>query len=182
TRRSDTTLLDFIASGALQHDAWDAAVLTLEKLVSEASDLEPTVVCEIERQIGLWHRDRRSDLDAAEASMHRAVAAQPERLDTLRLLASLQRRSPGLPLVETLLRITHADLEDLGALHEAAEVLCGIETERARARTLLRELLQRSTDGWSGEQGERASHASWAIDKLVDLALEDGAAADAVEL
>jgi tetratricopeptide (TPR) repeat protein len=154
-------------------------------------------------RVALWHRDLRRDDDAAEATLVRAVEAEPSHAETLRLLAVLQRRAPGRALFDTLLRLAQATRSDLGVLFEAAGVALDDLDDRRLAANVLERLLQAAGDRWtaphslptlppisapphpSGDFTQSLSAESltaWALGKLVEIHLADGDAARAAEL
>ena len=55
----------------------------------------------LETQLGVWHRDERHDLTAAEAVLARAVTHDRTDPTALQMLASLRRSRPSAALVET---------------------------------------------------------------------------------
>ena len=83
---------------AAEEDAWvEIATALQEALVNH--ELRPEVLQLLERTVAIWFRDYVEDLDAAEAAATRAVAAGPNKLEVLTVLASLQRRNWTKPSV-----------------------------------------------------------------------------------
>lgn len=132
------------------------------------------------------HQQGRGDLDAAEGFLGRAVALDRGDVDRLRSYASLQRRAPGRPLVETLRSLVTAlgdSPESLSALREAAEVELATGDDKALAGEILRGLLERSAAHWKqGDDGDARAHTTWSMRALVDLSAAAGEHEFAVRL
>lgn len=174
---------------------WDAFVDAFADRVAGHDGLSERVSHDLKRQLAVWHRDRRGDADSAEFVLRRAAKDYPD-LTTLRMLAELQRRAPGRPLVLTLVAIAdHADHE-LAALREAAEVALTAEKDLTLAQPILerawehgarrfREAAEASGGGAALEEvraAEPAEVASWALERLVEIALGAQEPARALEL
>lgn len=174
---------------------WDAAVDAFADRVAGHEGLSERVAHDLKRQLAVWHRDRRDDADSAEFVLRRAAKDYPD-LTTLRMLAELQRRAPGRPLVQTLIAIAdHADHE-LGALREAGEVALDVERDVALAEPILeralehasarfREAASAATDDAAMAEvraAEPAQVTSWALERLVELALGAGKRERALQL
>ena len=124
-----------------------------------------------------WHRDRRA---ATRPPPRRCCSACSRAaggsIETLEMLAGVQRRAPGRPLVDTLLALADAGQHALASLHEAARG--GGRRARRRGRS--------RGPSWSGSspRSRRASRdgeirapgelASFAVRKLVRLAEAEG--------
>ena len=149
----DAELVSSLEAAASAASAWNEAAQELEGAVAAAEGLDPLAAAELERTIGVWHRDRRIDGPAAEKALLRALAhlGHPGhltahgpaaiRIETLGMLAGVQRRAPGRPLVDTLLGLADAGQGVLAALHEAATVAVDVLHDAALARTILERLL-----------------------------------------
>lgn len=174
---------------------WDALVDAFADRVASHDGLSERVSHDLKRQLAVWHRDRRADADSAEFVLRRAAKDYPD-LTTLRMLAELQRRAPGRPLVLTLVAIAdHAD-HDLTALREAAEVALRQENDVTLAQPILERAWEHgaarfseAAAGCDGEaelsavrDAEPAMVASWALERLVEIALAGNEPARALEL
>ncbi len=155
---------------------WEPATVATAKAIADARSLTPSVAHDLKRKLAIWHRDHRDDPDAAEAALREASAEKVDR-DTLRMLAELERRSPGRPLVGTLLRLAATLDDELDTLHEAATVALHAVGDPELSRPILERILdaassrwKRATDAGAGT-GEFAHHAQWAIDALAQLLL-----------
>lgn len=132
-----------------------------------------------EDRLAVWHRDRRGDLAAAEAALSRALAYVPNDVPTLREVARLQWRSPGQPLVDTLVRLS-AELEgNLDPLFDAATVARDHVKDPVLTRELLARLFRAASRLWQkGEpaKGERPADrtAQDAHAELVRIETEAG--------
>ncbi|MBM4364518.1 MAG: tetratricopeptide repeat protein, partial [Deltaproteobacteria bacterium] len=107
--------------------------------------------------------------------------AEPE---TLRLLAELERRAPGRPLVGTLLRLSAATGDDLDVLAEAGAVARHAVRDAELSRPIFEKLLELSAERWragSTDAGEDR-HALAAVEELVALALAADDGVTAVDL
>lgn len=177
-----------------EHGQWDGVVDAFADRVAGAEGLTERVAHDLKRQLAVWHRDRRHDADSAEFVLRRAVKDYPD-LATLRMLAELQRRAPGRPLVLTLVTIAdHAD-HDLSALREAGEVALQVEKDVALAQPILERALEHASERFrraaesaddvalaAARADEPALVAAWALEQLVEIALESNAAPRALEL
>ncbi len=174
--------------------AWNSLTALLEESIQESVP-QAALACVLETQVGVWHRDRRDDLAAAEAALLRAVARDRSEPETLRMLADLQRAQPGRALIDTLLSLATAESDELVALdaqREAAEVALTALDDAALARSILTQLLERAATRWQGlthddEADDDAvaaasDHTAWAVRSLVDLYVSRGDHARAVEM
>ena len=167
---------------------WEPATSALAAVVARATALEPSVAHDVERHLGVWHRDRRDDPDAAQAVLRRAVAHKAD-AETLRMLADLERRSPGRELTETLLRLAAATGDDLDVLHEAGTVALHAVRDPALSRPILERVLQIASERWKralaagGEPEEGLPrYAIWSLEQLVTLFLDAKSPLEAVDL
>ncbi|MCC7534859.1 MAG: tetratricopeptide repeat protein, partial [Deltaproteobacteria bacterium] len=194
--RSETprTLVERYAEHATAQNAWDAAAEALESAIGSAKSLAPEVAHALEKQLGLWHRDRRGDDAAAETALLRAVAHDGKQADTLEILAELQRRlvaqgreGAGRALVTTLLKLADAKGTHLAELREAAEVAIGPLADRELARPILVRLLEEASADWSTpDEVTLASspgwHGAWALEQLVETHVAAGEHKRALDL
>ncbi len=170
-------LLDAYQTAAHLASAWAEATRAAEERVT-GSGLEAERARDAEERIATWYRDHLGDADAAETAFVRALGHDPHSASLLGDLASLQRRSRGLPLVDSLLRLSGATGGDLALLKEAAETALGAG-DRALARDVLGKLLSLAADrakaagkGTSGDADEPLASASYAITELARVHAE----------
>lgn len=187
--RIDATLsatFDAAAEGGAEPAAdWGAALDAVDAAMHTEALSDP-----LKAALLTWaatrHQQGRGDLDAAEATLGRAVALDRADVGRLRQYAALQRRSSGRPLVETLRALVEAlgDVpESLAVLREAAEVELAAGGDRAVAGEILRALLERSAAHWKqGDDGDARAHTTWSMRALVDLSAQAGEHEFAVRL
>jgi tetratricopeptide (TPR) repeat protein len=132
-----------------------------------------------------WQKDRAGDLEgAAEAASH-AAKKGPAKLDALLLLADLQRREPGPPLVRTLLELDRLRDSALDELHEASRLALEHPDGSTLSQQVLEALYRKAGRMWlrgeptTGEL-EPASVAQWALEQLVNHHIATGNADQAV--
>jgi thioredoxin-like negative regulator of GroEL len=202
----DAELLRALEAAAASGSAWDAATTELADAVEADRELPAPLAGELERRAAVWHRDHREDPVAAERTLHRALARAGDEIATLRLLAEVQRRSPGASLVTTLLRLADAGDDVLGALREAAVIALDVLHDEAESAAifdrLLREIALRldheppapssqppDGGGWGAgseppppAQPALGELAAFTLDKLVALASSRGDHANAVKI
>jgi len=165
--------------------AWDEVLMGVSDRVAASTDLEPELAHDLKFQLALWYRDAAHDPDSAEMVLRRAVADFPKEA-SLRVLSDLQRRSPGKPLVDSLLLLSKVCGGDLVSLREAGEVAIGraLEGSVAILEHLLEVAVARLAE--ADEEGEPSAEASacaaWATDQLVLLAGSAGNTGRAVDL
>jgi tetratricopeptide (TPR) repeat protein len=167
----------------------DDAAAALEAY-SEAVAIEPGRTDAMEGMVRLTGRlGRPAPASAAQAGAAAAAAAGVggAGVAQLRLLAELQRRTPGRPLLETLLRLADATPGDLDALREAAALAQEGLHDADAARPLLLRLLDEAAALW--RRGARArgtqqppDAAAWALEELARLYAAAGDHARVVEL
>ncbi|MEY2929944.1 MAG: hypothetical protein RL033_693, partial [Pseudomonadota bacterium] len=187
----DRKVADAVEQASEQARSWEHTGHAILERIDATPGLPPRVAHDLRRELGVWYRDHRNDARQAENLF--SLAVQSERnVDTLRMLAELRRRTPGRPLVETLLQLADAATpDDLSVLHEAATVsLQAVEDntlakpilERARrsAGAAMKELAEHSADGALGTQADRV--AWWAIEELVKLERQRGGFSQALRL
>lgn len=202
----DAELLRALEAAAASGSAWDAATTELADAVEADRQLPAPLAGELERRAAVWHRDHREDPVAAERTLQRALARAGDEIATLRLLAEVQRRSPGASLVTTLIRLADAGDDVLGALREAAVIALDVLHDEAESAAifdrLLREIALRldheppapssqpaDGGGWGAgseppppAQPALGELAAFTLDKLVALATSRGDHGGAVKI
>lgn len=131
--------------------------------------------------------DGAGDAAGAEAALTRALAHERGHTATLQALARIQWRTPGRPLVDTLLQLADNFADDLDPLSDAARLALETVGDAALATGILERLLRSARRLWEGgtaATGARAPEeaALFAHGELVRLALEAGQHARAVDL
>jgi tetratricopeptide (TPR) repeat protein len=184
-------VLDAYESAAGAAGTWDDAARALAEATASGG-LRGRAARDVEARIAVWHRDRRSDPDSAEAAFKRALAHDEADATLLRELAQLQRRSRGRPLVDSLLRLSRATGGDLSLLREAAEVARDSVGDRGLARSVVGDLLGLARTRWLHDEMEGpvtadggegvATYAEWAIESLARLHDEEGDARATVDV
>ncbi len=179
--------LQHFAECAAEHQNWDGALEGLADKIAGVDGLSPLVAHDLKKQLAVWYRDMLQDPDSAEMVLKRAAADYPQE-DSLRILADLQRRAPGKPLVLTLVALADVCSDEMGILREAGEVALSTQEDEL-SLPILERALKAATLAFedSGsvetESGFAASDvAAWATDHLVELALRQERGADAVGL
>jgi tetratricopeptide (TPR) repeat protein len=171
---SDEAALEELERLAGGNAGWREASDALELALRSAKDLAQGTLAELWVRIAQWRRDKLDDKAGAESAFSEALSLDPESIDILKAIESLQGR-PGRErdLVETLRKRgrLEADAEvQLDVLKEAkriAEVDLG---DRELAEAVLRDvLLTHETD-------------LWALEELTRLRDEAGDAAEVVKL
>src|SRR5690606_16935283 len=102
--------------------------------------VDPQVAHDLKKQLAVWYRERLGDPDSAEMVLKRAVADFPQE-DSLQILAQLQRRTPGKPLVVTLTSLADVCDDELPVLREAGDVALNAVHDAELARPLLERVL-----------------------------------------
>jgi golgin subfamily B member 1 len=162
--------------------AWDAAAGAMSDVLARARLAGPAGR-DLYARLAAWQRDRRADAEAAKAALRSALALDPTNAPLLADLATLERRSPGRSLVETLARLSAATGGDAALLREAAEVARDAVGDRVEARSILRDLVDLAKSRWLGPDGTPLASASaaeapgiaeWAIETLAELHEVDG--------
>ncbi len=169
---------------------WDAVADAFADRIASHDGLSERVGHDLKRLLAIWHRDKRNDADSAEFVLRRAAKDYPD-VDTLRMLAELQRRAPGRPLVQTLVTIADQANHDLSALREAADVALNVVKDAAMARPILERALEHASARFRAEAeadletartGLSASVATWSLGELVQQAIEQGERKQALTL
>lgn len=187
-----------VAAGALDEELlalvedsfetdWTELPRAVSSALAETRSVPPALAREVETRVATWHRDRAADPSAAQVALQRAIAQSPGHLPTLRELAALQRRTPGRPLAETLLKIAEATPGDLDPLEEAARLALGKGGDGAVARSILSTLaaeaqgLVRRGRAAAGQK-QALDVALWSLEELAKIAGEAGEQGRQVEL
>ncbi|HVU02621.1 MAG TPA: tetratricopeptide repeat protein [Polyangiaceae bacterium] len=181
----DPSVVSTFEESARRAAGFQAATAALETVLARSNSEDPGVLHDLERKLAIWHRDERDDADAAEAVLKRAVSHKTDP-ETLRMLADLERRSPGRPLVETLLRLAAATDDDLEVYREAGNIALLVVRDPALSRPILERVLDLASARWTSAESSGSDpdsfpgHALWALEQLVALFLDakkpDGAA------
>ncbi|HKE18580.1 MAG TPA: tetratricopeptide repeat protein, partial [Kofleriaceae bacterium] len=184
--RIEDNLLGEIDAAAGETHSYDEMCRVLTAAVDQGG-LDPHLASEMHNRIALWHRDRRADPSAAEASFKRAAATDATRIDALRALVALEERSPNRSLYDTLERLADADPRDLDVVYRAAEVAVDSLADRGLAKTSLNLLLGRATAAWRGTAPARgklpaSDYVAWSVDRLVDIYVMGQEATAALDL
>jgi len=184
--RVDPTLVEAFRGCAAEAGAWDEVLMGVSDRVA-AADLPAELGHDLKFQLAIWYRDAAADPDSAELVLRRAAADFPKE-SSLRVLADLQRRAPGKPLVDTLLLLSKVVGGDLPSLREAGEIASSRKLDHVQA--ILEHLLEVATERFTAAAAGGAGDASrdaqaacgWATDELVSLALAGDQAGRAVDL
>jgi tetratricopeptide (TPR) repeat protein len=164
--------------------AWDAAAAALTSAVTLDAALPPAEAGELLRTVAVWHRDRRRDPAAAEQALLQAEDRAGPAVDTLQMLAGVQRRAPGRPLVDTLRKLADAGQNVLSALHEAATVAVDVLQDDALSRSILEQLRGEVSARLAagGDDPTLGELAAFSVRELVHLASAEGQHRRAVEI
>lgn len=167
--------------------AWDAATAALAAAAAADAELPRDLAGRILRILAVWHRDRRGDGAAAERVLLGALDRAGASVETLLMLAGVQRRAlaeagprpaPARALVDTLLMLADAGEDVLGALREAAETAVRALGDQALARSILERLLSevggRLAAGAGGEGHDLGDLAAFAVRELTAIASAEG--------
>jgi tetratricopeptide (TPR) repeat protein len=183
-RAGDPELIALIESAAADDPAaWDAVTSALAAAVAGPHAPPKELGGQLLRIVATWHRDRRQDPAAAEDALIHALALQDAHqrggVDTLEMLAGVQRRAPSRALVDTLLQLADAGQAALAALHEAAMVAVDVLRDERLSRTILERLLAEVSarldePGRQGDERDLGELAAFAIRELVHLAVAEG--------
>jgi tetratricopeptide (TPR) repeat protein len=167
---------------------WEPATAALAGAVARAHFPAARVAHDVKRCFAIWHRDRRGDLDAAQAVLREAVVHEANP-DTLRMLADLERRTPGRELAGTLLRLAAATGDDLDVLYEAGTVALHAVHDPELSKPILERVLAIASERWNAAlAAERPPedgvprYTLWALEQLVQLRLDADDSLAAAEL
>ena len=173
----DAELITLIeAAAGADRAAWDAITTALAAAVAGDDALPAALGGQLLRTVAAWHRDRRQDPAAAEATLLHALALEGGGVETLEMLAGVQRRAPSRALVDTLLQLADAGQAVLAALHEAALVAVDVLRDEALSRSILERLLAEVSARLAVGADERdlGELGAFAIRELVHLAVAEG--------
>jgi tetratricopeptide (TPR) repeat protein len=179
TGRVDAALLDGVAQTLTDGGGYQTLARGVETGVAGTSGLDATQRRDLERRVAAWQRDGVGDVRAAEAALVRALAIDPDDVDSLRALVALRRAEPSRALHEALLALAALTPGDVDALHEAAvlaveslgdDVLARATLERLFERAAL--LLRRAGDDAPDALREAAAWAHGRLVAMLDAADE----------
>jgi hypothetical protein len=172
----EPALITEMERAAESSSRWPDAAAALASAIEEARDLDGRLAGEIERRIATWYDAALGDLELAEAALVRALSREGARLETLAMLAGVQRRAPSTALVDTLLEIADLVPTPLDALHEAASVAMEVSGDDVLARPILGRLLDTASSALLlapvGSCPALGQEVAFALSHLVRLALE----------
>ena len=190
----ESELLGRLEAETSSRDAWSAMCERFAVALDRHRErLLVDVGYRLEIRLALWYRHRVGDLASAEAMALRALAKEQSRSAGTMLLCDIQRHTESAALVGTLLRLDALDAAEaltrgsrsLDLLYEAAERM--LVQDRTRGAEILMLLYQESARLWirgASAGGERspATCASFAVEQLVKLDIEQGRVERAVQL
>ncbi len=176
TDHVEPELLETFSACTSEHGDWDSALDGMADRIASADTMSARVAHDIKKQLSIWYRDQVQDPDSAELVLKRAVADYREE-ESLRMLAELQRRAPGRPLVATLCTLSEVCDDDLFVLREAGEVALTAVGDSALALPILEKTLSGSSEAFLARgpvdsAKDIAEICAWSTDRLVELALE----------
>ena len=179
-------LIRALEAGAMEAGAWEPLARAMAVAVSQGP-MQPALSQSLEMTIAGWFRDRVGDLEAAEQAAQRAAAQGPTKLDTLELLADVQRREPGPRLIATLLKMDRLQEHSLDSLFEAAKLAVDQQDNPALTQQVLEQLYRKAGSMWvrddptTGEL-QPSEIAQWALDRLIAHHIFVGNASRAVHV
>ena len=174
----DNETLAELERAAAKARSWDSVAPAMSAAIKRG-ELPGGLARELHARVAMWHRKLRKDEDSAEASLIKAVGADPKHAETLRALAELQRRAPGEPLCDTLLALAELDRGDLAPLLEAADVVMKSSAAPPKRKVLFEQVFERAADMLRRGQAARGQIsvelcARKALDQLLVLDSEAG--------
>ena len=183
------SVVQALEHSAVQQDGWDELTGALEEELVGNEEIPPALGRQLDLLTARWHEHKRDDLDAAQATLARAVWREGADVKALSELARLQRRAPDRELYDTLMRLSDRMLGDdnLDPLHEATLLaLEELQDEELQEESLER-LYRESARLWRAAveaRGKRTPEGSarWALDELVRIYEEKGENSKAVVL
>lgn len=173
--RLEGSIVENLEDTAQTQNAWHELANAFERTVLEnAALLRPTLTWALEMKLASWFV-RAEDLDGAERSARRAVTGEPTNIDSLNLLAGLQRERVPARLVDTLLQLDSLNDNDLDTLREACDVTRELGNE-SKLQGILVRLFRKSARMWARNDPASGEHqvedcAKWALENLVALQL-----------
>lgn len=183
----DPKLIQSLELAADQNGSWSELADAAASAMKEQKNLPTDLARKLEAQTAIWYRDKCRNLEAATIAAKRAVEYDPTHLESLQLLASLLRTSPGPELIDTLLRIESLSDRDLDPIHEASQVALNVLEDYNKQREIIVTLLHRAALLWKRSEkakGENSAEvaAIWALNSIVRLDLSHGHKQPAVEM
>lgn len=184
----DNVSITTFESVSAETASWEPATRELSRSISRASSITARVQHDLKQRLAIWHRDRREDLDSAEAVLREAAGALADP-DTLRMLAELERRHPDRALTSTLLKLAEVTDDDLDVLYEAGTVALHAVHDPVLSTEILEKVLAISSKRWKKLRKAEESvpealprYAAWAVTQLVQLRLDADEGKAAVDL
>ncbi len=183
----DEQLIGLVEADAEAHAGWDALTLAVEAATQASTGLTPVARAYLEGRVAAWHRDHRGDDVAARAALERSLVSEPGHLERLIQLTELQRRNPDVGLIDTLLALDGARVDNFDELFEASELALGLDGDTPRTREILARLQSRAAGLWSrglhtsGQKSEEECVA-WAVQQLSRLHDQSGERREAADL
>src|SRR6185295_16363909 len=182
-------VVDALSRAYVETGDWEQAA-ELSSALASGEDVPSSIARKFWWGVALYYRDDRGDPDAAEWALRRALSHDESNAEILTSLAAVQRRTPGRPLVDTLVRLSDVRGGDLDLLREAAEVGIRALGDRQVGSANCEKLLDLAVARWTASKKEggkkkRLSEvaddprspravASWALDELTRMGTEDG--------
>jgi tetratricopeptide (TPR) repeat protein len=153
----------------------DAASALLE--AAKATPDNPSRCADLFCSAGGILEQKMGDSAAAEEALSRAVEIDPNHRKALDLLASIQRSKPGPKLVQTLMRISASEPENLELLFEAAKAAVETLEDYPAKRSVLEKLLKESSRALTHlQRSDDASgvleKAAFAIEEMIEIDLK----------
>ncbi len=183
----DGELVAMVETSAEDKFAWDPLAKSYERAIGEQLAEHPGLAAALLARVGAWHRDHRSDAEAATLALSRSLEAVPGHIGRLEELAELMRSDANAALIDTLLTLAGRRDDNCDELYEAAEIALDILGDQPKTREILTNLRDRAAALWS--RGVESSGSVvvadcvlMAIEKLAGLAESAGERAEAVTL
>lgn len=188
TSAIDARLATTLESVADETHSWEPATREVGRSVARAKSMDARIQHDLKQRLSIWHRDRREDLDAAEAVLREAVEVHTD-AETLRMLAELERRHPDRALTRTLLKLAETTDDDLDVLYEAGTVALHAVHDAELSTEILERVLQTASRRWKDalDSGRELAdtiprYCAWAISQLVQLRLDADEGKAAIDL
>lgn len=183
----DAARIAQVEADAAAHGGWDALTLAVEAATAGADGLTPVARAYLDGRVAVWHRDHRGDEAAARAALERALVSEPGHLERLLQLTELQRRNPDASLIDTLLALDGARVDNFDELYEASELALGLDGDTPRTREILVRLQNRAAALWSRglkTTGQKSAEecVGWAVQQLSRLHEQSGERREAADL
>jgi len=176
----DAELLPLFESLSVEAGQIRKALTALVEAVDGAAGLDVSTRRDLHAHAATAFVDQCQDMDAAEAALERALAADPRHVPTLLRRAELQRRRPDRHLVETLSRMAAEQPDNLDHLREAAEIASRALADEPLVIQLLGRLYDHAgnllaRDARATGRLTAAEAAAYAVDEAVRLHVASGA-------